>query len=179
MLPNIENDTEATANQLQLTEAIFSPSKENDSYEQYLKLNRSFPLNRAQEQFVRRKEANEKRLEGGKDFFKDAFFKMYFVLNGINCLITYGIMIAEADFFDKNYPNFLFNFYFLLPQIIGIPFSLITLKWFSCFKLNTNLIIANVLMYLFYLVLPLFPALYPGSLFSKKKLQEGPITAQK
>ena len=95
-----------------------------------------------------------------------SFLNLYFFTFGLVGLSTFFIFIAESDFFNDKYPNYLFYFWSVMPANIAVPLSFPMMKFLSCLNPNIGNILTSSIMTLAMVSIVLPPILAPENFLS-------------
>ena len=116
-----------------------------------------------------RKKAEEK-ISAGKqepELPSKSFLVLFFFIMGFQGIDCFFVLLAESDYFNEQYPRFLYYFWSIIPSNIAIPFSFLAIKSLSWMAVGAGNIISTFLNWLFLFGM-IFPAYYfPDDIKSK------------
>ena len=92
--------------------------------------------------------------------------KGYFFMQGLLALSCYFSIMSTTDYINDQYPDYLFNFYSIMPTNVAQPFSFPLVKYLSTSSPNLRMLSNMILNDVFNDLMLLFLFLWPGSIYS-------------
>ena len=90
----------------------------------------------------------------------------YFLMQGILSLACFYSIMSTTDYINDQYPNYLFNFYSIIPGNLAQPFSFSLVKYLSTSSPNLRMLSNMTLNVVFNDLMLLFLFLWPGCIYS-------------